>query len=339
MSALHGELPALGFEFAPHGLGRPQATGLFKSKPEDFIVEEILGFEPSGSGEHLFLLLQTDDHNTTYTQKCLARHFAVAKKNVSYSGLKDRRGLTSQWFSVHLPGQDIEPDAEALAKQGIGLLRYQRHNKKLRIGTHQLNGFRITLRGVTDPQSLTARLSVVAEQGVPNYFGAQRFGHNGANLETVLAWADKQALPDARQERSRLLSVLRAWVFNGRLAQRVAEQSWNCWSDRDVIMLAGSQSYFQQNWDSDLQKRFLQGDIHLAGWLPGEQDYGPAGEDLGQLLSLARMSPEPRPWRLLPTNLGYSVQDDRVEIQFQLPKGGYATSLLREVVNLSEPAN
>ena len=146
MSELHQGLPAHGLEHAPYAGGVPTAQADFKTCAGDFVVEEVLGFEPSGDGEHLFLLLQTDDHNTRYTVKCLARLFGVSQRQVSYSGLKDRRGLTSQWFSIHLPGKDPQPDQQQLAAQGIRLLRFGRHHRKLRIGTHKSNRFFIRLR-------------------------------------------------------------------------------------------------------------------------------------------------------------------------------------------------
>jgi len=329
-------LPAEGFDSAPFAYGEPMAKGDFKTRPEDFIVEEVLGFEPCGSGEHLFLLLQTDDQNTRYTVKLLARQFAVAQRQVSYSGLKDRRGLTSQWFSIHLPGQNPEPDAQALAAQGIRLLSYSRHNRKLRIGTHKANRFHIVLRNVAAAETLQPRFQRLLTEGVPNYFGPQRFGHGAGNIAEALHWAERGELPMDKALRSRVLSTLRSWYFNGDLGRRIAAASWHHWHVGDPIMLDGSQSFFHEDsWSEQLQQRYLSGDIHLGGWLPGA-DFPGLTVPVAQLLALAAMKPEPRPLRLLPRNAQLSLDGTALQLQFELPKGAFATTVLRELIQLQD---
>ena len=299
------------------------------------MVEEVLGFEPSGEGEHLFLLLQTDDHNTRYTVKCLARLLGVRQRQVSYSGLKDRRGVTSQWFSIHLPGINTEPDAQQLAKEGIELLRFDRHHRKLRIGTHKANRFHIVLRN-TEPGRLENRLQQIATTGVPNYFGAQRFGHDAANVEEALEWVEKGELPLDRAVRSRVLSSLRSWWFNGRLAKRVEESTWNQWLPGDPILLDGSQSFFMEEvWTETLQNRYQVGDIHPGAWLPGAETQG-LPDDMRHFLALAAMKPEPRPLRLLPSNLQIEPAGATLSLAFELPKGAFATTVLRELLRLND---
>lgn len=340
MSIQHSTLPAFGFESAPYAYGEPKAQAQFKVQPKDFVVEEVLGFEPCGEGEHLFLLLQTDDHNTRYTQKCLAKYFQVAKNAVSYSGLKDRRGLTSQWFSIHLPGKNVEVEAQALQQQGITLLQHNRHNKKLRIGTHKRNRFHIYLREVSQPDDIESRIEVISQQGVPNYFGPQRFGHNANNIAEAMQWVEQVRLPDDRTIRSRAISTLRAWCFNGALAQRVEKHSWNAWQENDPIMLDGSQSYFmEEQWSEELEQRLQQGDIHMGGLLPGAES-SCVEPNLQAFFSLAELKEEPRPFRLLPQRLQLemdsSIEGNKVKISFELPKGAYATTVLRELVNLND---
>ena len=338
MSVVHDALPAFGFDQALYTYGEPNTTATFKAQPEDFIVEEVLGFQPCGEGEHLFLFVQTDDHNTRYTQKCLAHLFGVSKNKVSYSGLKDRRGLTSQWFSIHLPGQNPQPEAAALAEKGITLLNHGRHNKKLRIGTHKTNRFLICLREVNEAQGLEQKITLL-ERGVPNYFGPQRFGHNGNNIAELQHWANAAELPQDRVERSRVLSTLRAWMFNGALAQRIHDQTWSHWQPGDPILLDGSQSYFEEpQWSETLQQRFEEGDIHLGGWLPGaslNEGMQIPGE-FQALLELANMKPEPRALRLIPSHISFEQLENHIRVSFELPKGAYATSVLREWVKLNQ---
>ena len=328
-------LPAYGFEDALYALGQPQALAEFKTVPADFVVEEVLGFEPAGEGEHLFLQLQTDDQNTRFTLQILAKLFGVAQKQVSYSGLKDRRGLTSQWFSIHLPGKQVTPDADQLLQNGITLLQHSRHNKKLRIGTHKANRFHIILRNVTSTETLAERITSVAAGGVPNYFGPQRFGHGGQNIAQALHWLEKAELPFERELRGRVLSTLRAWLFNGILSQRLQQQTWQTWQQDDPVMLDGTHSFFQPDaWDEVLQQRYEQGDIHLATWLFCNEHPGVAPENIQRYLGAAQFSTEIRALRLIPQELQWRCEANTLQLEFNLPTGAYATSVLRELVQL-----
>jgi tRNA pseudouridine13 synthase len=338
MSVQHKALPAYGFSSAPYAYGEPESQVDFKTNAADFVVEEVLGFEPSGNGEHLFIQLQTDDQNTLYTQKCLAKHFSVSLRAVSYSGLKDRRGLTSQWFSLHMPGETIGPDCDALAQQGITVLRYARHHKKLRTGTHKTNRFHLILRNIQNNADIEHRLSLIDGQGVPNYFGAQRFGHHANNVAETLRWVEQGELPKEKALRGRVLSTLRAWLFNGSLAERVAADTWNQWQLNDPIVLNGSQSYFvEEQWNTQLEQRLFDGDIHIGGWLPGADQSLTASADMMPYLKLAGLKAEVRPLRLKPSALKWQEGSSKnLQISFELPKGAYATSVLRELATLND---
>lgn len=330
-------LPAFGFDDARYAYGQPRAQGDFKTCPEDFVVEEVLGFEPAGQGEHLFLLLQTDDQNTRYTLKILSRLFSVPQKLISYSGLKDRRGLTSQWFSIHLPGKDVAVDADLLLQNGIRLLQHARHNKKLRIGTHKANWFHIRLRNVSQRDGLSERLQQIATGGVPNYFGPQRFGHHGNNVAEALRWVERQELPVERELRSRVLSTLRAWLFNGDLSRRIEHGNWQQWLLGEAVCLDGSHSFFvPERWDATLQQRYDEGDIHLGGWLYSNEHPGQAPEQVQSFLARAQLSAELRPLRLLPQALHASWEGDDWLLGFNLPTGAYATSVLRELLSVRD---
>lgn len=330
-------LPAFGFDDACHAYGQPLAQGDFKTCPEDFVVEEVLGFEPAGQGEHLFLQLQTDDQNTRHTQRILSRLFSVPQKLISYSGLKDRRGLTSQWFSIHLPGKDVAVDADRLLQHGIRLLQQARHNKKLRIGTHKANRFHIRLRNVSQCDGLSERLRQVVSWGVPNYFGSQRFGHHSSNIVEALRWVERQALPAERELRSRVLSTLRAWLFNGDLARRIAQGNWQQWLPGEAVCLDGSHSFFvPEQWDATLQQRLDEGDIHLGGWLYSNEHPGQAPERVQRFLARVQLRAELRPLRLLPRALHASWEGDDLCLGFNLPAGAYATCVLRELLSVRD---
>ena len=328
-------LPAYGFDDALYAFGQPQVQADFKTCPQDFVVEEILGFEPAGEGEHLFLQLQTDDQNTRFTLKILSRLYGVSQKLISYSGLKDRRGLTSQWFSIHLPGKNVHVDGQLLQENGITLLQYSRHNKKLRIGTHKANRFHIVLRQVQGADFLPGRLAEISAQGVPNYFGPQRFGHGGKNVDQALHWVEKAELPAERELRGRVLSTLRSWLFNGQLAQRIQLSSWQTWQAEEPVLLNGTHSFFTPDaWDSTLQQRYEAGDIHLADWLYSQAHPGSAPDSIARYLDRAQLSDEVRALRLQPDQLAWELTGDQFQLSFNLPTGAFATSVLRELVQL-----
>ncbi len=328
-------LPAFGVADASFAFGQPPTRADFKTVPTDFIVEEVLGFAPAGEGEHLFLQLQTDDQNTRYTLKLLSKLFSVSQKLISYSGLKDRRGLTSQWFSIHLPGKQVAVDADALAASGITLLQYNRHNKKLRIGTHKANRFHIRLRNLTDANALPERLQSIVAQGVPNYFGPQRFGHEGGNVAEALHWVEKGELPLERDLRSRVLSTLRAWLFNGNLSNCINQNTWCTWRPGEPVLLDGSHSFFTPEiWDKTLQCRYEEGDIHLANWLFSVDHPGNTPDKIATFLERAQLSAELRARRLLPRAFQWQLEMGELLLRFDLPSGAYATSVLRELVQV-----
>ena len=141
---------------------------LFKSKHEDFRVEEELPFEPEGEGEHSLLFVEKSGENTDWVAGRLADYAGIKRQAVSYAGRKDRQGITRQWFCVTLPGQD-DPDWSRLPLENVKVLKQARHRKKLRTGALKGNQFVITLREVSaSKDKLEALLAKIKESGVPN---------------------------------------------------------------------------------------------------------------------------------------------------------------------------
>lgn len=208
----------------------------FKQKPEDFIVDEILPFELCGQGEHVWLQVRKQGENTEWLAKELARIAGVRKRNVGFAGLKDRHAITTQWFSVHLPGKP-DPDWSVLESGEIKVLNVLRHAKKLKRGALKQNRFSIVLRSVTGETSqLIKRCEVIKQNGVPNYFGKQRFGHDMGNLQSAL----KMFTTDVRYPRHKksiFISAVRSWIFNCILSQRLSDATWNQYLPGDALML------------------------------------------------------------------------------------------------------
>lgn len=328
----------------PHAHGAPPLRGRLRAQAADFFVEEELGFEPGGQGEHAFLVVEKTGANTEWVARELAAAAGVAPSAVGFCGLKDRHAVTRQAFSVHLPGRD-GPDWAALAIEGVRVLSATRHERKLKRGAHRGNIFRIVLREVEgDRGAADARLARIAAQGAPNYFGEQRFGRDGGNLELAQALFAGRRL--SRAQRGFALSAARAELFNAVLAARVADGSWQRGLDGEVWMLAGSNAIFgPEPWNDDLARRLAAFDIDPTGplWGAGE----PRSTSAARALELAAVEPlsplarglergglsqERRALRLHAAGLAHEwLPGPALSLEFRLGAGAFATTLLREL--------
>jgi tRNA pseudouridine13 synthase len=309
--------------------GAPLFVARIRSTPADFDVTETLGWELSGDGEHDYLWIEKTGANTEWVARQLARHAGVPAKDVGFAGLKDRQAVTRQWFSVPRWHQ---PDWSACDVEGVHILEVSRHAKKLRRGAHQGNRFRIVLRGEPCEQhadALAQRVAAIREQGVPNYFGEQRFGIEGGNLDLADAWAAGKRLP--RHKRSLAISTVRSFLFNEMLDGRVRHGTWNRLQPGDTANLDGTGSVFDvDEVDEALERRCAEQDIHPAGVLAGEGCHdGP--EAWCKALDRARVEPGSRSFRLRVADLECTVEDDAVTVSFALHRGAYATSVIREI--------
>ena len=331
--------------------GTPTVKGVLRTRPEDFFVDEVLGFEPDGEGEHVLLQIEKRNTNTQWLADQLARFAAVPKRDVSYAGMKDRKAVTRQWFSLGMAGA-CEPIWDNLNIENVRVLRHARHRRKLRRGSLQGNRFILVIRDLQgDLSGLESRLQCIAEQGVPNYFGEQRFGHNGANLQQAQTMFLGKRIRD-RHKRSLYLSAARSYLFNELLSQRVTRGDWNQAIAGDVMLLAGSHSYFvpEAN-DAAIRQRLVSFDIHPSGCLWGK-GASPARAEAAELeqqlaaahplfcrgLEQAGLKQERRALRLPVVNLQWQLDTAKqsLELRFFLPAGAYATSVLRELVLTSE---
>ncbi|MEM7763283.1 MAG: tRNA pseudouridine(13) synthase TruD [Pseudomonadota bacterium] len=319
-----------------------------RRQPEDFRVEELPSWQPSGDGEHDVLWVEKREANTQWVADRLARFADVRRGAVSYAGLKDRFAVTRQWFSVHLPGRQV--DWSALQDAAFDVLQVARHHRKLRIGTLAGNRFRIRLfHAAITPQALDERIARLREHGCPNYFGPQRFGHDGANLRLAEALANGRRLP--RHKRGFALSAARAQIFNAVLEQRVLASTWARNIDGDVAMMEGSNAVFATADESadTLVQRFADHDIHPTGPLWGDGKPMTAGTAaalehevadtlpvLTAALVNARMAQARRSLRVTLADLEREPVSDQIsDLCFSLPPGSYATAVLNEVAELN----
>ncbi len=339
--------------------GAPVLQARIRSVPEDFIVEELDAFDASGAGEHLLLTVEKRALNTAFVARRIAHWAGVAESAVGYAGIKDRHALTRQRFTVQLPGRE-PPPLERLAFEDAGrgealrVLRADRHARKLPRGALAGNRFVLVLREVHgEPAAIEARLQSLLARGVPNSFGGQRFGHGGGNVGKALAMFGGRRV--RREERSMLLSAARSELFNRVLAARVAAGNWDQALDGDVWMLDGTRSVFgPQPLDEDLASRLAAFDIHPTAPLWGRGELRSSGAAraleaavldepvalrLRQGLEAAGLRQERRATRLRVAALAWEWPADGVlRLEFSLPPGAYATSVLQELGAVEDAA-
>jgi tRNA pseudouridine13 synthase len=334
-------------EALPFAYGAPLQSGTIKASPEDFKVEEILGFELTGEGEHHFLRIEKRGLNTDELVKALARTVGKSEKLISYAGLKDRQALTTQWLCIHCPGEELK-GLNSLEGPGWRVLESKRHLKKLKTGALAANDFTLTLRELTDRLPLEGRLEQIKSFGVPNYFGPQRFGYEGQNLVKAEAVLLQGTKIKNRFLRGIYYSAARSFLFNLILAARVNSGNWNQALAGDVMQLAGTNSIFSiETPDEIIQERLAKFDISPAAPLWGR---GLEKASLDALILQDAILAKYKPWcdaleqhglerayRPLMLTVErlewYWLNDSTLVLNFRLAPGSYATSVVRELIN------
>ncbi len=331
--------------------GKPESSGQIRSTMADFKVFEELPFSPVGEGEHLLIHLEKSGQNTLFVAQQLAKYFGIKEALVSYAGLKDRFAITQQWFGVHLPGK-TQYDLSDLAIEGVTVLSYARHNKKLKVGALKANRFELILRHVTEIEALKMRWQRIVSYGVPNYFGEQRFGIDGGNIDKALALFAGGKVKD-KKKRGIYLSAARSYLFNQIVSQRIAQQQFYQLTSGDVCMLSGTQSVFKiDEIDDTLLARLAEKDIDITAplWGAGELKTSKTiqafeqqiADDFPQIRDgLARfgLKQERRRIRLCVTEARFEAlteEDNCIKVTFTLPTGCFATTILRELLDYQD---
>ncbi|MDI4634081.1 tRNA pseudouridine(13) synthase TruD [Pelomonas sp. V22] len=305
------------------------ASATLKLLNEDFIVTELPLQLPSGAGEHLWLDIEKNGANTAFVAQQLAEAAGVKEWDVGYAGLKDRYAITRQWFSIYLPKGET-PDLTELQHAEFKVLSQSRHVKKLRPGDLQGNRFRIVLRDVTgDRDAIEANLKAVATQGAPNYFGAQRFGHDGGNVEQGRAMLAREIRVRNPKKKGIYLSAVRSFVFNEVLALRIQQGLWGQTLPGDVMDEAGRPT-------GPLWGRGRVSTTDQAQAL--ENGVAERHAILCDGMEHAGLDQDRRPLVASPVDMSWEwLQADQLVITLSLPAGTYATSVLSEILSTTEP--
>lgn len=336
------------------------ASGVLRRTPEDFVVEEVLGFAASGSGPHALLRVRKRGANTEWVARELARAAGCKPFDVGFAGLKDRNAVTTQFFTVPR-GRRAAAEFVGLAGEGYEVLSADEHLRKLPRGALEGNRFDIRVHGLHgDREALLASLDRLRAGGVPNYFGEQRFGRGAGNLGAVLREATQGSAADAspvnerrgarQTDRGFVLSAARSLVFNAILAERVRQGTWNRLYAGDVANLDGRGSVFTvDTLDETLATRCASLEIHPTAPLPGSGDTL-ARDDVKDLeervmatfpealtvIRAAGMRAERRATRIRIRDLRNELDGDSLRLTFALPAGSFATTVLREIIHGGE---
>lgn len=323
----------------PHALGVPTLSGVLRSTPADFYVEEQLPFAPDGDGPHLMLWIEKTGTNTEWLARQLAKVVNCRPMDVGYCGLKDRHAVTRQWFSVPAPKDAV--DWQSISVPGVEVLEVHAHRRKLRRSAHSSNRFVLTIRNVQGDNDLDTRAVRVRNEGVPNYFGPQRFGREGDNVIRFIEGARAGIF----------ISSARSFLFNRVLAERVHRGDWNCLLPGEAVQLNGSGSYFiADEIDGTLQQRLGEFDIHPSGPLWGkgelpsksaahelETSLADAISELRDMLEKVGLRQERRALRVAMPGLDVKwLDDETIVVAFELPPGVFATSVLREMIDTTD---
>ena len=323
----------------------PKQTALLKAECADFVVKEQLGYDMSGDGEFVAVKVRKTDCNTLFVGEQLAKFAGISARNMSYAGLKDRKAVTEQWFSLQMPGQPT-PDFNQFSLEGVEILDVTRHQRKIRIGSLQGNHFEILLRNAEETDELKVRLDFLAKNGFPNYFTEQRFGRDGNNLTQALRWANGEIKVKDRNKRSFYLSAARSEMFNLIVSKRMELNLAQQILVGDVLQLNGSHSWFEVDESEDLaqlQQRLAQQDVLLTAPLIGEEEKSAVDfeneifaqhQALFALMRQERMKAARRPILMHPQHFQWQFEPNGLRLQFDLLAGSYATALIRELVNI-----
>ncbi|GBD22825.1 tRNA pseudouridine synthase D [bacterium HR29] len=324
---LTGDLPGIG--------------GRIRERVEDFVVEEVPAYLPSGEGEHLYLYVEKVGIATPQLVEHLRDAGGIPEAEIGTAGLKDKRAVARQWISIPRRCQER---AAVLEELGVRILDARPHRNKLRTGHLAGNRFRVHIRAARDAESARRILARLAAEGVPNYFGPQRFGREGENAVKGLAVLRGRRFGPRWLERL-LVSSVQSLLFNEWLAERMRRGLFDRFLEGDVAKKHATGGEFTVTEPETERERLLRFEISPTGPIFGRKmreaagparafedeilaRYGLARQAFGRRRGDRRFARVPlREWSVEPSPEGLWVS-------FALPKGAYATAVLREVMKV-----
>lgn len=350
---------------------------IIKQRPEDFVVDELAAYEPSGVGDHVYVRFRKVGLSTDEAMRAIAKAVKADPRECGVAGMKDKVAVTTQWMSVLGP-EARDPSLEARLREvsipGVEVLEVKRHGNKLKTGHLAGNRFDLVVRGIA-PEAVAPALEAfarIARDGVPNAFGAQRFGKFGDNAERARSWlTGKDRAPGDPRLRRLHFSALQSAIFNAVLEERVKDGTWTVPLDGDLLKKEETGGLFVCADVETDRARALAGEVSPTGPILGDRMKSPEREALaleqriaapfieGIDLSRTRALGEGtrRALRLRVEGLVAERPSDatlaqmmksadeirpaaaeegaRLRVRFVLPKGAYATTVLANVFDVA----
>ena len=319
----------------------PGTGGTLRQEPGDFRVDEVPLYVPSGEGEHLYLQFEKTGHTTAHVLRELGEQVGVRDREVGVAGLKDRHAVTTQWIS--LP-QKYEARVQNFALDGVRVLQLTRHGNKLGMGHLRANRFSVRVRGAAGHAGQAGQtLELLAAQGVPNYFGPQRFGLGGLNAEEGLRVVRGESRVRDPRVRRFLTTALQSVVFNGFVNLRLERGVFTGLLAGDMAKKHDTGGVFQVEDAEQESPRAARGEVSATGTLFGKKvkpltlDAGALEQEALSALGLSAdlfssRKGDRRLTRVFPEDVSVSPENDGFTVSFTLPRGSFATSVLREIM-------
>lgn len=333
-----------------HGL--PYATakslrtlGKIRRVAEDFRVAEVPAYLPAGHGGHLFVQFEKHGLTTREAVTRMAKALGVNVRDVGVAGQKDKHAVTTQWASFERVSADA---ALGLSLPNLRVLAASPHPHKLRTGHVRSNHFEIVIRETTELATARAVLEQLERDGVPNYYGDQRFGRGENNVARAFAMVRGETRPPRDHfERKLLMSSLQSALFNTWLAERVTEDLYARPILGDLLRKESSGGIFLNEDNDDAARRMAAWEISATGPMFGAEMPHPSAEaerreravfersQLTDEMLAAHVKLGAGTRRAARVRIGaceVEAHEDGLRLRFELPAGAYATSVLREVM-------
>jgi len=335
----------------------PGTSGSVRVSEQDFRVEELALYEPCGEGGHLYLLVEKSGRTTPEVARELAAALGAREREVGYAGLKDKRAIAVQRFSLPVPPRSPDFLRRGAAASGAGwrVLSAGLHGNKLRPGHLRGNRFRVVVRGAVEGAVERAEriCAELRSRGAPNLYGRQRFGQRGDNAALGAAILRREAAPRDRFLRRLALSALQAELFNRCLSARLRDGLFDRAIAGDVLRKRQTGGLFVCEDAASDTARVQSGEVDPTGPLPGHSLFAARADALAReasVLSEAGIDPRSfaagggemegarRPYRIPVDDLRIEpAGPDVLTLEFILPRGSYATCVLREVMKAGAP--
>ncbi|TDR22518.1 tRNA pseudouridine(13) synthase TruD [Marinicella litoralis] len=332
-------------------LNTVSAHGLIRQAPEDFMVFEHNELNFTESGEHLWLKVEKVNCNTAWVATQISSACKVPARQVGFAGLKDRHAITQQWFSVQLPKISDLAVIQAKLPAEVKIIECHWHKSKIKTGFLTYNEFKLRVRGISSGQNqIEENIEAVQLQGVPNYFGPQRFGHDMNNIEQAKDWFAGKIKVNNKNLRGLLISTARSHIFNLIVAHRINNQTWHQVIPGDVLQLNASHSWFpaHEATTDELARRLSAFDLHITAAMWGEDPVQSTDQcaaienqiaktqaDYQAGFTTHRVKQDRRAIRIHPKEMTHQWDGNDLLIGFKLQAGAYATSILREVLQIA----